>query len=162
MRLTSAKTAFTLVEVLIVVIILGLLAAVVVPQFSTAAQDSHAAGLQTTLSIVKTQIDRAKFIGSSGAFPPAIDAAWFIGGSLPTHSQNAFGVAAVETVSDAALSHPTDKVLKSGVAGAYWYNAANGTFRARVSDQGSSAATLAFYNRVNQSNESALGNYGGS
>lgn len=157
----SARSAFTLVEVLIVVIILGILAAVVVPQFSNAAQESLTVALQTTLAHVRTQIDRAKYLGASGAYPAAIDANWFVPAALPKHPQNSIGLAAVEVVTNASLRHPANKVLATGVAGAYWYNTSTGDFRARVGDMGSSASTLAFYNRVNQSSETSLGNYGG-
>ncbi|HYE63905.1 MAG TPA: type II secretion system protein [Phycisphaerales bacterium] len=37
----NVRRAFTLVEILIVVVILGILAAIVVPQFSTATEDSQ-------------------------------------------------------------------------------------------------------------------------
>jgi len=147
------------VEVLIVVVVLGILAAIVVPQFADARQDSAASTLQTNLSTLKTNIDLVR--AKTAAYPANIDASWFASGLMPTHPQNTFGVAAVETVSSAGTLHPASKVLKAGVAGAYWYNSAEGLVRARVSDQGSAAATLAFYNRVNNSNEADLGNYGG-
>ena len=59
------------------------------------------------------------------------------------------------------ITHPLQKVLKTGVGGAFWYNSANGAIRARVTDQGSSTATIDAYNLVNDSSESNLGNYGG-
>ena len=52
-------------------------------------------------------------------------------------------------------------MLTASVSGAYWYNPKVGTIRARVSDQGSQAATLAFYNLVNGSQETKLGNPSG-
>ena len=60
-----------------------------------------------------------------------------------------------------SAEHPANKVLKGSMPGAYWYNPQNGIVRARVTDQGSSAATLQLYNDVNQSAETDLGNYGG-
>ena len=49
--------AFTLVELLIVVLILGILAAVVVPQFADASSDSRLSTLATDLRMIRGQIE---------------------------------------------------------------------------------------------------------
>ncbi len=49
--------AFTLVEILIVVVILGILAAIVVPQFTNAANDARAGNLKTQLQTLNNQIE---------------------------------------------------------------------------------------------------------
>ena len=51
------RRAFTLIEILIVVVILGILAAIIVPRFADAAGDSNDASLRTQLRIVRTQIE---------------------------------------------------------------------------------------------------------
>ena len=50
------RNAFTLVEILIVVVILGILAAIVVPQFTNATQDAQAGNIQTQLDTLNNQI----------------------------------------------------------------------------------------------------------
>ena len=52
--------AFTLVEVLIVVIVLGILAAITVPQFSTASSDANLSSLTTDLQIIRGQLQLYK------------------------------------------------------------------------------------------------------
>ena len=52
----NAKKGFTLVEILIVVIILGILAAIVIPQFSSASQDARTSNVQTTVQTLRSQI----------------------------------------------------------------------------------------------------------
>ena len=52
--------AFTLVEVLIVVIILGILAAIVVPQFTNASSDAKLSALKTNLQTIRAQIQLYK------------------------------------------------------------------------------------------------------
>jgi general secretion pathway protein G len=51
------KSGFTLVEILIVVIILGILAAIVVPQFTEATSDSEQAALDSNAAQIQKQID---------------------------------------------------------------------------------------------------------
>lgn len=53
----SAQRGFTLVELLIVVIILAILAAIVVPQFSAATDDAKLSSLDTTLANMRAAID---------------------------------------------------------------------------------------------------------
>src|SRR4051812_19145428 len=52
----TAKRGFTLIEILIVVIILGILAAIVIPQFSSASSDARKSNVQTTVQTLRSQI----------------------------------------------------------------------------------------------------------
>ncbi len=49
--------AFTLVEILIVVVILGILAAIVIPQFTSASQEAQVGNVQTQLQTIRSQIE---------------------------------------------------------------------------------------------------------
>ncbi len=51
------RKGFTLVELLIVVVILGILAAVVVPQFTNATSEATAGNLKAQLSTLQNQIE---------------------------------------------------------------------------------------------------------
>jgi general secretion pathway protein G len=51
------RTGFTLVEILIVVIILGILAAIVIPQFTQASNDARSSALLSDLQTMRSQIE---------------------------------------------------------------------------------------------------------
>jgi general secretion pathway protein G len=55
-----AKSGFTLVEILIVVVILGILAAIVIPQFTEASTEAKTSSLVTDLQSMRSQIELYK------------------------------------------------------------------------------------------------------
>ena len=62
------RKAFTLVELLIIVIILGILAAVVIPQFSDASTDARLSSLTTNLQTIRGQLDLYR-LQHNGSYP---------------------------------------------------------------------------------------------
>ncbi|HVP11573.1 MAG TPA: type II secretion system protein [Phycisphaerae bacterium] len=62
------RSGFTLVELLIVVIILGILAAVVIPQFTDASTDTRSSSLAQNLQTIRQQIEVYR-LQHAGSYP---------------------------------------------------------------------------------------------
>lgn len=154
------RCGFTLVEILIVVVILGILAAVVVPQFSDASEGARVSATAANVRAVQDQI--AMYQARNGVYPSVIDEGWF-----KTELTSPVGQGLPETVgyddsNNASKWHTTAKgVPPEGIpvswGGIYWYNPLNGAFRARVPQQATDVETLELYNKVNNTGVTSLG-----
>lgn len=67
-RRNTVKRGFTLIEILIVVVILGILAAIIVPQFTDAAQEAGASSARSQLQSLRSQIELHR-VQNNGAAP---------------------------------------------------------------------------------------------
>jgi len=65
----KVKRAFTLIEILIVVVILGILAAIVIPQFTDASQEAMISSVRSQLQTIRSQIELYRV--KEGNLPPA-------------------------------------------------------------------------------------------
>jgi general secretion pathway protein G len=131
----KAKSGFTLVEILIVVVILGILAAIVIPQFTDASTDAKTASVKTDLQTMRSQIELYKIQhtdalpgAGSATFPQCMigqtDVAGAVGTDFGPYVQkiptNAFDNSDTVTVGTAAPGN-----------GAGWYfNSSTGAFHA--------------------------------
>jgi len=68
------RKGFTLVEILIVVVILGILAAIVIPQFTNASTEAKVSNLKSNLQTVRAQLELYKLRNNDT--PPATPAAF--------------------------------------------------------------------------------------
>jgi general secretion pathway protein G len=117
---TSFKRAvskgFTLIELLIVVIILAILAAIVIPQFSNSTSDAKEATLDANLAAMRSAIEQYKI--QHGVYPGAVTAV----GTCPTGATP--GTGAINT-SQAVIEQLTMATNAAGVA----CSVADATFR---------------------------------
>lgn len=70
---TARQAAFTLVELLLVVVILGILAAVAIPQFADSSQEARASSLQSNLAVMRSAVEyyRSNHGGKYPGYPSA-------------------------------------------------------------------------------------------
>ena len=85
----QAKRGFTLVEILIVVIILGILAAIVIPQFTNASQDARKSSLVSQLQTLRSQIELYKL--QHGDTLPTLATDWTPLTTVTTYNGTNFG-----------------------------------------------------------------------
>lgn len=147
-----SKSGFTLVELVVVVLILGILAAVAYPKVVNHADDTEVTTIRLSLQSIQDQIDLQ--YAMTNEYPTTIDPAWFRGNKLPHHPLNGGAIPDVHVFTSDDREHPEHKTLDR--YGAYWYNRTIGVVRARVPIMGSNADTVAFYNEVNQASVSSL------
>ena len=68
MKVSKRSTrGFTLIEILIVVVILGILAAIVIPQFSSASQEASISSVRSQLQTLRSQVELYRV--QQGDFP---------------------------------------------------------------------------------------------
>jgi general secretion pathway protein G len=142
MRNNVAK-GFTLVEILIVVVILGILAAIVVPQFTNAANDARQGNVETQGSTLQNQLELYA-AQNNGTYPtvaqlnadPADGSTdgWSVmidGNFIKEAPVNPFGGLSLVTASTAANSAAADTEANGGDGTKGWlYNVTTGIIRA--------------------------------
>ncbi len=128
------RIAFTLVEVLIVVIVLGILAAIVVPQFSNATTDANLTALKTNLQIVRGQLQLYKIqhgdlYPTAGTFATQLTGNSDVTGATGTGAGYPFGPY-LQSIPNNPYTN-TNTVTSTAVGTSAWYyDATTGTFKA--------------------------------
>ncbi len=86
-HLQNKRGAFTLVELLIVIIIIAVLAAIAIPKFANQSQRSKETALRAELSLVRNAIELFK--NDCGSYPGALDD--LAGASAPANGKDSAG-----------------------------------------------------------------------
>jgi general secretion pathway protein G len=139
----SSKKGFTLVEILIVVIILGILAAIVIPQFTQASTEARISNLRTNLQTIRSQLllyktqhtenypdatfvaQMTKYTSASGTTSTTPSSSYPYGPYLQTIPVNPFsGSSVVRIVTGASTT------FSATADAGWWFNSTTGEFRA--------------------------------
>lgn len=146
--MSRKKSGFTLVEILIVVIILGILAAVVIPQFANASGDTRESSVMANLKSFRSQLQlyRAQhqdlwpddienqltmFTDVDGNTNATYTSTFRFGPYMVRIPPNPWtGVSTVTTVTGVDTEYTAAVDMNQG----WWYNSDTGEFRAHVPD----------------------------
>ena len=104
MRIT--QKGFTLVEILIVVIILGILAAIVVPQFTEASDDAKQSTMASNLQTLRSQIEL--YYIKEGGYPDTLCSDLVAGNYLRVFPPNPLVDVPADAATDAAYGWSYD------------------------------------------------------
>ena len=137
MTVKRASKGFTLVEILIVVVILGILAAIVIPQFTNASESARSSSLISQLQTIRSQLEL--FQVQHGGTYPTLDTTWAIMTSKslttdtgPTAPNNATGTYGPYLQQPPQNPFEASKsIAAAAAAGVGWvYTPASGTIKA--------------------------------
>jgi general secretion pathway protein G len=147
----TLRKGFTLVEILIVVIILGILAAIVIPQFTEASGEARISSLMTNLQTIRSQLLLYK-TQHNDVYPGSTADATLFGKQLCEYSNVAGTVQATpdtaHTFGPYLQAVPKNPISNDGTVtivnnaatafaapaadGGWWFNMATGEFRANL------------------------------
>jgi len=151
--LQHSRKGFTLVEILIVVIILGILAAIVIPQFTQASTEARISNLKTNLQTVRSQLllfkvqhlesypgatfatQMTQYTDISGDVATSPDATHTFGPylqSIPVNPISNVNTLRIVTGATTVFAAPTTD-------GGWWFNSTTGGFQADLKDSWAAA-----------------------
>ncbi len=162
MHARNKQPAFTLIEVLMVVLIISILAALVIPQFQESATDAKDATLTHTLQVIRKAIERFRaqhhgkppgwngqietaywhlvyYSDAAGSVSYVPDAAYPYGPYLPDLPKNPItGGAIFKPSTNPAGETPNENLKISGLVVGWFYDKATGRIAANATGSTSS------------------------
>ena len=125
------RKAFTLIELVVVVLIIGILAAVAAPKMFDTAKEARENGTKQSLAVIRDALELYKARSSNGQYPALAslktDLAPYIKGEFPKVQISNPASNAIEA---AATAPPYAATV--GTAGGWMYHAASGSFHVNV------------------------------
>ncbi len=139
--------AFSLLEMVVTILMIGIISTMAIPRMSRFSETAKIAATQETVRRAQLVLDEQQAI--TGAYPSTLRGEWFpnsriVNGLLPAQKTLLQVVAGPAETID-----PANPIAGTQIAAAFWYNNANGNFRARIPPQGSAALNAALYRKVN-------------
>ncbi|TWT40142.1 type II secretion system protein [Botrimarina hoheduenensis] len=123
----SRRKGFTLVELVVVIMILGILAGVAAPKLLNTSGQATDNGLRQTLSVVRDAIELYA-AQNGGALPDCTSTGADFRAALEPYLRGAFPVAPVGTNKDEDVTPTTGATTTADNATGWMFNTTNGTF----------------------------------
>ena len=124
----NQRFAFTLVELVVVVLILGILAGVAAPKFLDTSKTATDNGLRQTLAIVRDAIE-IYTANNNGSLPPCANATSSLQDALDEYIRGDFPICPVGTKNDDVESTTTSPMAANPTPTHSWkYNTSTGEF----------------------------------
>jgi general secretion pathway protein G len=157
MTRTRKASGFTLVEILIVVVILGILAAIVIPQFTSASETAKASSMVSQLQTIRSQLELYQ-VQHNGTYP-TVAQLWgnmtgttsIAGATVAAGTAGAYGPYLQQAPINPFENKSTIIDASSGTAAAgsgWFYNPSTGSVKAIVSSAKATALSLDTTNDV--------------
>ena len=122
------RSGFTLIELVIVVLVLGIIAAVAAPRMFDTAGDARTAATRHSLSVLRSAIELHR--AEVGSYPGAVLAT-----TLQPYLQGSFPAPEVGNAGDAGVAVSTDDPIAAPAGTEGWiYNATTGEIRVNHAD----------------------------
>ena len=121
------RNAFTLVELVVVILILGILAGVAAPKLLNTSKTATDNGLRQTLSIVRDAIEL--YAADQGTLPPCANATTSLQDALKPYIRGTFPSSPIGTQNNQVTATTTTPVVADGTPTTGWkYNTTTGEF----------------------------------
>lgn len=121
------RNAFTLVELVVVILILGILAGVAAPKLLNTSKTATDNGLRQTLSIVRDAIEL--YTADQGTLPPCANATTSLQDALKPYIRGTFPSSPIGVQNNQVTATTTTPVVADGSPTTGWkYNTSTGEF----------------------------------
>lgn len=127
----AKRRGFTLIELVIVVLVIGILAAVAAPRMMNTATSARTNGTKQSLFVLRDAIELYR--SQSGSYPPAAT----LSTALQPYLSGPFPIAQVGTNQNAAVAASTQNPITSVETGAFGWAYNQTTGEIRVNDSSS-------------------------
>lgn len=139
--MNNRRNAFTLVELVVVIMILGILASVAAPKLLDTSKTATETGIRQTLSIVRDAIELYA-ADNGGALPPCANATTSLQTALDPYIRGNFPVSPVGTNDANVTATTVTPIVADGTPANGWkYNTNTGEFICNSTDLSSDGVT---------------------